>query len=107
MIGAPECYNTGLFSHEEPRCVATSVDIWSFGCVLSEALVWSVCGPQMLQSYREKRIDETLKPPCHLDLGTFYGGDNKVNSRGVLVALCLMSIGTYLVLGSRSGEVIS
>jgi hypothetical protein len=61
----------------------SSIDIWSLGCVFSEAAVWSIYGvegPSGLQSYRERRIEETKGFPSSRDEGYFHDGQGVLAS---------------------------
>jgi serine/threonine protein kinase len=51
----PECYREHRFWEESNLRVKQSFDIWSYGCVLSEAAVWMGRGYQGLLSYRTSR----------------------------------------------------
>ncbi|KAN0092430.1 hypothetical protein V8E51_018277 [Hyaloscypha variabilis] len=53
--GAPECYRPDDQS-PVPQ-VSQSVDIWSLGCIFSEAARWIVDGPLGLLDYRQQRRD--------------------------------------------------
>lgn len=57
-LGAPECYE---FKSMEPSTVhfEPEVDIWSLGCIFSEAAAWVVHGREGLEAYRKMRHDET------------------------------------------------
>ncbi|KAF2764907.1 kinase-like protein [Teratosphaeria nubilosa] len=74
--GAPECYAWSEFSEQQRLNIKRSTDIWSFGCVLSEAAVWVVLGWQGVERYRRHRLDDTDKPPH------FRGGDCFHNGKG-------------------------
>ena len=54
-VGAPECYRHDTINAATRRQVTPKVDVWSLGCVLSEAAVWLVLGPKVLQQYRDLR----------------------------------------------------
>jgi hypothetical protein len=51
--GAPECQR-GPGWEEMPLQVQPKVDIWSFGCILSEAAVWLTKDHEGLQEYRDE-----------------------------------------------------
>ncbi|CAO2648500.1 Nn.00g077670.m01.CDS01 [Neocucurbitaria sp. VM-36] len=63
MYSAPECFRDERDSvdYQSTRPVDTLKDIWSLGCVLSEAVVWSVLGPSTWKEYHELRVAETDK----------------------------------------------
>jgi len=51
------------------------IDIWSFGCVCSEAAVWIVRGWNGLDQYRRRRAQETGRIPDFRDPSAFHGGE--------------------------------
>ncbi|KAL8919647.1 MAG: hypothetical protein Q9208_006679 [Pyrenodesmia sp. 3 TL-2023] len=62
--GAPETYRRHRDSQSVPLQVTTAVDIWSLGCVFSEAAVWVHHGWRRVKEYRRKRsleIDRETK----------------------------------------------
>ncbi|KAL8649187.1 MAG: hypothetical protein Q9210_004551 [Variospora velana] len=62
--GAPETYRRHRDSQSVPLQVTTAVDIWSLGCVFSEAAVWVHYGWSRVKEYRRKRsleIDRETK----------------------------------------------
>ncbi|KAI0116621.1 hypothetical protein F4776DRAFT_656284 [Hypoxylon sp. NC0597] len=56
---APECVANYEALYRFDNRVGSEVDIWSLGCVLSEAAVWTVCGQPGLRDYLERRFQET------------------------------------------------
>lgn len=66
--GAPESYR------RLPN-VTRSIDIWSLGCVFSEAVTWSVFGSTGLDKYRDARKDEVSKSPSFKDGDCFHDGE--------------------------------
>ena len=50
------------------------VDIWSAGCVLSEAAVWVLYGKEYLDQYRQKRKEETTTIIGFDDIECFHDG---------------------------------
>ncbi len=72
--GAPECYRP---EDDTERCslsVKQNVDIWSIGCVLSEAAIWVVRGLNGLEEYRRRRRLETKKVPNFEEGECFHNG---------------------------------
>ena len=67
--GAPECYAPSSFTERRRNRVKRSVDIWSLGCIYSEAAVWTVHGFDGVRRYRRKRSEATSR------LQNFRGGD--------------------------------
>ncbi|CAI6340153.1 unnamed protein product [Periconia digitata] len=61
IFTAPEYYRNekDRFSQSDIREAKPSKDIWSMGCVFSEAVVWSVLGPEGLNRYRTERTKAT------------------------------------------------
>ena len=74
VIGAPECYRDSSVK-DSSFLVEQKVDIWSFGCILSEAAVWVVLGMDSLREYRRRRIWETNQIPDFHDGDCFHDGD--------------------------------
>ncbi|KAF2687076.1 kinase-like protein [Lentithecium fluviatile CBS 122367] len=80
MYSAPECYRneTNSTSMHMIREGAPSKDIWSTGCVFSEAAVWSVLGKDGLHEYHDERTAATDKLPgfrSTADSGCFHDGE--------------------------------
>ena len=72
--GAPECYRP---EDDTERCslpVKQNVDIWSIGCVLSEAAIWVVRGLNGLKEYRRRRRLETKEVPNFEEGECFHNG---------------------------------
>ncbi|KAL8831869.1 MAG: hypothetical protein Q9191_000621 [Dirinaria sp. TL-2023a] len=63
--GAPETFRSDRRIDPVPVSVKQNVDIWSMGCVFSEAAVWSRFGWNRLLEYRCRRTNEIHE---HLDL---------------------------------------
>ncbi|KUJ07011.1 uncharacterized protein LY89DRAFT_375144 [Mollisia scopiformis] len=60
--GAPECYmpyNSDDRAVKGPSKVTRAADIWSLGCVYSEAAIWLADGYKGLLDYRKQRKAET------------------------------------------------
>ncbi|CAO2658216.1 Nn.00g059390.m01.CDS01 [Neocucurbitaria sp. VM-36] len=62
---APECFRDepNRFDRRDVRVAKPSQDIWSLGCLFSEALVWSVFGSTGLDEYRQRRKAATDSVP--------------------------------------------
>lgn len=58
---APECIANNDALRRFDNRVGSEVDIWSLGCVFSEAAVWAVCGQPGLQDYVKRRFEETRR----------------------------------------------
>ena len=72
--GAPECYRPELDTEDCELFVKQSVDIWSIGCVLSEAAMWVVRGMDGLKEYRRRRRLETKEVPNFGEGECFHNG---------------------------------
>ncbi|KAL8718573.1 MAG: hypothetical protein Q9225_004303 [Loekoesia sp. 1 TL-2023] len=57
-LGAPETYRSHVDSDSVPIQVTPAVDIWSVGCVFSEASAWAVFGWKKVKEYRRRRRRE-------------------------------------------------
>lgn len=80
-IGAPECYNPDRAIESCPSQVRQNVDVWSLGCVLSEAAVWVVYGfEEGVLRYREQRKLETAADPRFQDGSCFHDGHKVLNA---------------------------
>lgn len=58
---APECIANYDSLVRFDNWVGSEVDIWSMGCVFSEAAVWAVCGQPGRQDYVRRRVEETRR----------------------------------------------
>jgi hypothetical protein len=79
-IGAPECCNTTDLADCSLQ-IKPKVDIWSFGCILSEAAVWLSCNYEQLQQYRKERSKDPSDDSFHDGekvLGTVINWHDKV-----------------------------
>lgn len=72
--GAPECYRADGDTERIRFPVPQVVDIWSLGCVFSEAAVWLVYGKDFLPEYRRRRGNETAKIYGFRDGDCFHNG---------------------------------
>ncbi|KAF2793632.1 kinase-like protein [Melanomma pulvis-pyrius CBS 109.77] len=72
MYSAPECYRDDAFTEKSIIQAEPSKDIWSLGCVFSEAAVWSVLDSDGLEDYRILRTARTSLVPELKD--TAYSG---------------------------------
>lgn len=57
-LGAPETFRSHVDTESSPLIVTPAVDIWSIGCVFSEAAVWANDGWDRLAEYRRRRSIE-------------------------------------------------
>ena len=62
--------------------VKPHVDIWSLGCVFSEAAVWLVLGKAGLERYRRNRHQDTKRIHDFHDHGCFHDGKDVLESVG-------------------------
>lgn len=72
--GAPECYRPDGDIDRLPLQVKQGVDVWSLGCVLSEAAVWVVYGQAQLLEYRRRRGMENARTDGFRDGDCFHDG---------------------------------
>ena len=72
--GAPECYRPEVDTEGCSLAVKQNVDIWSMGCVLSEAAIWVVRGWNGLDEYRRQRRKETKEVPNFEEGECFHNG---------------------------------
>ncbi|KAJ4183440.1 hypothetical protein NW759_017083 [Fusarium solani] len=63
VYGAPESSHHADYTRYGRTHITPKVDIWSLGCVMSEAAIWIKCGRQGLENYRNGRIAETRTLP--------------------------------------------
>ena len=63
LVGAPECSTATIATEHSPVHVKKSVDVWSLGCIFSEAVVWVVRGWRGLNEYRRRRGIEASQNP--------------------------------------------
>ena len=80
IIGAPECYSPESDIKDQPISVSPVVDIWSAGCVLSEAALWVLFGKGHLDQYRHNRRDETSRIAGFTDIGCFHDGTDALKT---------------------------
>ncbi|KAL9125734.1 MAG: hypothetical protein Q9217_005105 [Psora testacea] len=74
--GAPETFRPDVTIDSFPVQVRPDVDIWSMGCLFSEAAVWTRFGWKRVLQYRRQRQDE-IKQLLDLDgEHLFHDGDN-------------------------------
>lgn len=59
MYSAPECCMGGVSTETLTYDFEPLIDIWSLGCIFSEAIVWTLLGVSGVREYRELRRAET------------------------------------------------
>ncbi|EEU42890.1 uncharacterized protein NECHADRAFT_84215 [Fusarium vanettenii 77-13-4] len=72
VYGAPEASHHADYTRLGRTPITPKVDIWSLGCVMSEAAIWIKCGWQGLEKYRKNRVAETRTLPRFNEAG--HGG---------------------------------
>ena len=72
VAGAPECHRSDTFLEQCTLKVLSSVDIWSFGAVCSEAAVWVPLGMLGVTSYRNQRQQEIASKHTLQDGSCFH-----------------------------------
>ncbi|KAM7219499.1 hypothetical protein V8F06_005054 [Rhypophila decipiens] len=70
--GAPEASKHADYLLRLPNQIPTAADIWSMGCVVSDAAAWLVFGPKGREEYRKLREEfgsqvENFEDPGHYD----------------------------------------
>ena len=91
--GAPETFRPNDTKDFFPIQVRPEVDIWSTGCVFSEAAVWSCFGWNGVLEYRRQRQEE-IKCACKLD------GEHMFHD-GYQVLKTVQKVHSNIALGSR------
>jgi hypothetical protein len=76
-LGAPECFKFENRFLNNWSLVARNVDIWSFACILSEAVVWMSKNYAGLEKYRQKRGGDASRID-HQGLSTCFHDGTKV-----------------------------
>jgi hypothetical protein len=74
VAGAPECYRPDETSVRDKLRVGQNVDIWSLGCVYSEAARWVKSHYKGVVQYRNERKDEISKIAEFQDADCFHDG---------------------------------
>ncbi|KAI1417321.1 kinase-like domain-containing protein [Hypoxylon sp. FL1857] len=80
---APECIANHEVLYRFDNRVGSEVDIWSTGCVFSEAAVWAVCGQPGLQDYLDRRLQENGVIDSMVQsgfAGCFHNGNEVLNA---------------------------
>ncbi|KAI0412123.1 hypothetical protein F5X98DRAFT_23177 [Xylaria grammica] len=91
MYSSPERYQYSMADKRVPETSTASGDVWSLGCVFSEALVWSMMGESGRQEYRQSRLSETDNTPLKgsgYD-GCFHNGTDVLSAVGRMHSLVL------------------
>lgn len=78
-VGAPETYREDAFASETHLQVDSTIDVWSLGCVLLEAIVWVTGGRDSLEDFRQQRIAETKGIEDNQSIGAFHDGYGEVS----------------------------
>ncbi|KAH8178181.1 protein kinase domain-containing protein [Sarocladium implicatum] len=81
--GAPESTHYEQFTLHDMNKITSAVDVWSMGCVLSEACVWLVAGSRGLDLYEEHRTSEIRQHPKMMDAGhagCFHDGYSRLKT---------------------------
>ncbi|KAH6662626.1 hypothetical protein F5X68DRAFT_161634 [Plectosphaerella plurivora] len=68
----PECSHHGQWKNDRINSITTAADIWSAGCVMSEAAAWVAGGQAGRISYEKARAFEAEQRPAFKDAG--HGG---------------------------------
>ncbi|KFY93298.1 hypothetical protein V500_03785 [Pseudogymnoascus sp. VKM F-4518 (FW-2643)] len=77
--GAPESYRPGSTNMHDTLQEGQNSDIWSLGCIFSEAARWLKDGHRGIMVYRQERERETSKIPGFRDGDCFHNGEDILN----------------------------
>ncbi|CAG8948909.1 hypothetical protein HYFRA_00002035 [Hymenoscyphus fraxineus] len=72
--GAPECSRSDVLSDSINLKIKTRVDIWSLGCIFSEAVRWMAHQGPGISAYREERKQELLGCSAGGAIDCFHDG---------------------------------
>jgi hypothetical protein len=81
-LGPPECCRANDLVPVIERAIGQGADVWSFGCILLEAICWLVLGYDRLIRFRQQRRTETESEAIrhrHADIGCFHDGKAILN----------------------------
>lgn len=78
--GAPECYRADEILATARLPVTPKADIWSLGCIYSEAARWVTTGRKGLLAYRQARLLETQQLPNFEDGNCFHDGQHPLQT---------------------------
>lgn len=101
--GAPETYRPNAFVEQSQLKVRQNVDIWSLGCVYSEAARWVTGGYKGVKEYRAERKSETDSIRGFKNGDCFHNGEKALtavrNCHGMIKGrLCRYDFITELVI---------
>lgn len=74
MTDAPECYEYDGFLEQSSLKAKQYIDIWSLGCVFSEAATWIAYGYEGIKQYRIRRKEDIDGPHDFRDGNCFHNG---------------------------------
>ncbi|ORX99551.1 kinase-like domain-containing protein [Clohesyomyces aquaticus] len=83
MYSAPESLRDDTFLQGSKIPVGTGIDIWSLGCVFSEAIIWCALGKEGLTKYTRLRTEETDIHPTLRNTGysgCFHNGETALRA---------------------------
>jgi hypothetical protein len=80
LAGAPECYRADDWVEQSDITVKQNVDIWSLGCVYSEAARWVAGGYNGIKEYRLERKAETNLIRNFRDGDCFHDGEKALRA---------------------------
>lgn len=92
MYGAPELTTRYAALEDIDYGTLWEMDIWSFGCVLFECLVWMTCGSRGLSAFFRMRQNETDADPRHKSQGysgCFHNGTARVQAVAGMMRLVM------------------
>lgn len=83
MYGAPELTYRYADLEDIDYGALWEMDIWSFGCVLFECLVWMTCGSRGVSAFFKMRQNETDRDQRHKSQGysgCFHNGNTRIQA---------------------------
>lgn len=80
--GAPECFRPDIFSGQTKLKVNQNIDIWSLGCIYSEAVRWLPLSQKYtgILEYAEERKAEINKIPAFDGVDCFHNGQKVLDA---------------------------
>lgn len=92
MYGAPELSSRYAAFEDIDYGALWEMDIWSFGCVLFECLVWMTCGLRGLEAFfqmRQKETDADMRLKDQGYSGCFHNGNTRIQAIDDMMKLVL------------------
>ncbi|KAG8164294.1 hypothetical protein KVR01_006212 [Diaporthe batatas] len=109
MYGAPELSSRYAALEDIDYGALWEMDIWSFGCVLFECLVWMTCGSRGVQAFfqmRQKETDADLRLKDQGYSGCFHNGNDRNQAVDDMMKLVMERRRVFDDLSGAIGEII-